>query len=128
MTGVQTCALPILYELQEVMSACEIMCTRAGAITITEIANLGKPSILIPLPNVSHNHQQYNAEVLANLGAAKIIQNEKLKAESLNIEITEILAKEKIKQMGENAKKASIPDVQEKIYAEIKQLVKGKVK
>lgn len=120
--------VPYIYELQEVMSACEILCTRAGAITITEIANIGKPSILVPLPNVSHNHQQYNAEVLANLGAAKIIQNEKLNAESLNSEIMEILTKGKIKEMGENAKKAGVDNVQEKIYAEIKQLVKDKVK
>ena len=55
--------VPYIYELQEVMSACEIMLCRSGAITITEIANLGKPSILVPLPNVSHDHQQYNAEV-----------------------------------------------------------------
>lgn len=119
--------LPYIYELQEVMSACDIMCGRAGAGTITEIANLGKPSILIPLPNVSHNHQQYNAEVLANLGSAKIIQNNELNAETLNNSIQEILSSGKIEEMGQNAKKAMIPDVEDKIYKEIKELVKGKI-
>jgi len=113
-----------MYELSEVMSACDIICSRAGAITITEIANLGKPSILIPLPNVSHNHQQYNAEVLENLEAAKIIQNSNLKAETLNFQIEEILKKGILEKMGENAKKASHINAQEKIYKEIISLIK----
>lgn len=118
--------MPYIYELQEVMSACEIMLCRSGAITITEIANLGKPSILVPLPNVSHDHQQYNAEVLENLDAAKIIKNSELLAEKLNDEITEILSNGLLQRMGENAKKASVPNVQDKIYKEIKELVKEK--
>lgn len=105
------------------MSASEIMLCRSGAITIAEIANLGKPSILVPLPNVSHDHQQYNAEVLESLGAAKIIKNSELTAERLDIEITDILSKGLLQKMGENAKKASILDSQDKIYQEIKELV-----
>lgn len=115
--------VPYIYELQEVMSACEIMLSRSGAITITEIANLGKPSILVPLPNVSHDHQQYNAEVLENLGAARIIKNNELTADRLNEEVTDILSKNLLVEMGENAKKASVPNVQDKIYKEIKELV-----
>lgn len=70
--------VPYIYELSEAMDSSEIIVCRAGAMTITEITNLGKPSILIPLPNVSHNHQQYNAEVLEKHNAAKIINNEYL--------------------------------------------------
>ena len=58
--------------------------------TITEISNLGKPSILIPLPNVSQDHQLYNAKVLENVGAAKIILNNELKKENLEEEIEKI--------------------------------------
>ena len=106
------------------MSSAEILVARAGAITVTEIANLGKPSILVPLPNVSHNHQQYNAEVLQNAGAAKIIQNSDLNAEILNKKIDEMLAKGVAEQMGENAKKIAVENVQDKIYEEIRKLVK----
>ncbi len=63
--------VPYIYELQEVMCASEILVCRSGAMTITEIANMGKPSILVPLPNVSHNHQQYNAEVLEKVRSCK---------------------------------------------------------
>lgn len=45
------------------MNCVDVIVARSGAMTITEISNLGKPSILVPLPNVSHNHQLYNAQV-----------------------------------------------------------------
>ena len=119
---------PYMYELQKVMNTCDIICSRAGAITITEIANFGKPSILIPLPNVSHNHQQYNAEVLENLNASKIIQNSELTAEKLNFQIEEMLERGTLEKMGENARKASQTNTQEKIYDEIINLIKGNLK
>lgn len=115
--------VPYLYELQEVMDACEILVSRAGAITITEITNLGKPSILVPLPNVSHNHQQYNAEVLENIGAAKIIKNDELNAIVLNKTVMEMLDKCNLDLMGENARKIRIENTSDKIYEEIKKLV-----
>lgn len=116
--------VPYIYELQEVMSMAEILVCRAGATTITEIANLGKASILIPLPNVSHNHQRYNAEVLEKVGAAKIIENNDLNASILNEQIGKILEKDTLEKMGENARKIAISDSQDKIFEEIKKLVK----
>ena len=83
----------------------------------------GKPSILIPLPNVSNNHQQYNAEVLEKVGAAKIIKNDDLNAEILNEYIESILDGNSMKIMGEIAKSVAIPNVEEKIYNEIKILM-----
>ena len=53
-----------IYNMEEVENVADLIVARAGAMTITEIANLSKPSILIPLPNVSNNHQMYNAKVL----------------------------------------------------------------
>lgn len=73
--------------MEEVENISDIVVARSGAMTITEIANLSKPSILIPLPNVSNDHQMYNAKVLENVGAAKIIKNDELNGEILNSEI-----------------------------------------
>lgn len=86
---------------------------------------LGKPSILIPLPNVSHNHQQYNAEVLKNVGAARIIKNDELTANRLNDEIIGILGKDSLEEMGNAAKTVKVDNVEDKIYDEIKKLIKG---
>ena len=118
--------LPYIYNMEEIMNISDIIVARSGAMTITEISNLGKPSILIPLPNVSQDHQLRNAEVLQKIGAAQIILNNELEKDILNKEIIEIASnKAKMKEMGEKASTKSVKNVQEKIYAEIKKIVKG---
>ena len=117
--------VPYIYNMEEIMNISDVIIARSGAMTISEISNLGKPSILIPLPNVSQDHQLYNAKVLENVGAAKIILNEDLDENNLNNSIEEIiLNKSKMQQMGENALKIASYDVEEKIYEQIKELVK----
>ena len=110
--------------MEEIENIADVIVARSGAMTITEIANLSKPSILIPLPNVSNDHQMYNAKVLEKVGAAKIIKNNELTGSLLNSEIEKIvLDKEKCLKMGENAYKVSNKNVEEKIYREIDKLV-----
>ena len=117
-------AHPYIYNMEELMNIVDVIVSRSGAMTITEISNLGKPSILIPLPNVSHNHQLYNAKVLENVEAAKIITNDELDGKKLDTTIKEIISsKERINQMGKNALKVSTSNVEDKIYSEIKKLV-----
>ena len=86
--------VPYIYEMGETISASDILDCRSGATTVTEVAKYGKPAIFIPLPNVSHNHQQYNAEVLEKVQAAKIIKNDDLNAENLNFLINQMLEKD----------------------------------
>ncbi len=118
--------LPYIYNMEEIENVADLVVARSGAMTITEIANLGKPSILIPLPNVSNNHQMYNAKVLSNVNAATIIENNKLNGELLHTEITKIvLDKDKYNEMSLNAYKLRTNDVENKIYQEIEKLVKG---
>lgn len=116
---------PYIYNMEEIMNISDLIVSRSGAMTITEISNLGKPSILVPLPNVSGNHQLYNAKVLEKIQAAKIILNDELDENKLNGEIEKIvLSKDKMNEMGKNALKASTKDVENKIYNEIKKLIK----
>ena len=117
--------LPYIYNMEELINICDLVVCRSGAMTITEISNLGKPSILIPLPNVSQDHQLYNAKVLENVGAAKIILNNELKKENLEEEIEKIIKTPKLMQdMEEKALSKSVKNVQEKIYKEIEKLVR----
>ena len=119
--------VPYIYNMEEIMNVSNIIVARSGAMTITEISNLGKPSILIPLPNVSQDHQTYNAKVLENVGAAKIIKNDELKKENLNEEIEKIIKNpELMHKMEEKAISKSVKNVQDKIYKEIKKVVKAK--
>lgn len=117
--------VPYIYNMEEVMNAADLIIARSGAMTITEVAKVGKPAVFVPLPYVSNNHQEYNAKVLENVGAAKIILNKDLNAERLNKQIEDIIKdREKMNKMGLNAKKISIDNVEDKIYSEIKKIVK----
>ncbi len=119
--------LPYIYHMEEIMNIADLAIGRAGAMTVTEIANLGKPSILVPLPNVSHNHQLYNAQVLEKVGATKIILNEELTGEKLNREIENIvLDPVRMKEMGQNALQLSTNCVEDKIYQEVINLLERK--
>ena len=116
--------VPYIYNMEEAQNVCDLVVARSGAMTVTEIANLGKPSILIPLPSVGNNRQIDNAKVLENLGAAKIITNDSINGELLNSTINSIVSDKKVcEEMGKNAFKVSTKDVEEKIYEEVKKLV-----
>lgn len=111
--------------MEEIMNLADLVVCRSGAMTITEISNVGKPAIFIPFPFATENHQEYNAKVLQKVGAAQIILDKNLTAELLNKTIEKMIEnKEKLKQMGKKAIKVSIPNVEDKIYNEIKKIVK----
>lgn len=116
--------VPYIYEMEKIMNICDLVIARSGAMTITEIAKIGKPSILIPLPNVSQNHQEYNAKVLANISAAEIIYNNELTDSLLSNSIDKIISnKDKMAKMGELAKSIAIDNVEDKIYNEITKIL-----
>lgn len=87
------------------MNIVDLVVSRSGAMTITEIANVGVPAIFIPFPFATENHQEYNAKVLKNVGAAKIILDKNLTAEELNSTISN-LVKDK-KSFKRNGRKSS---------------------
>ena len=117
--------VPYIYNMEEIMNLVDLIVARSGAMTITEISNLGKPSILVPLPNVSHNHQLYNAKALENIGASKILLNDNLTGNLLNEQIEKIvLNKNILLKMGEKALSMATSNVEEKIYDEIKKVCK----
>ena len=119
--------VPYIYNMEEIMNAVDVIVARSGAMTITEISNLGKPSILVPLPNVSHDHQLYNAKVLEKIGAAKIILDNEMKGDILNKTIEEIVLDEnKCEQMAKNALKISTTNVEDRIYNEIIKTIENK--
>ena len=117
--------VPYIYNMEEVMNCVDVIVARSGAMTITEISNLGKPSILVPLPNVSHDHQLYNAKVLEKVDAAKIIIDKEIEGKKLNDTIEKIVLNKNImNQMSENALKVSTTNAEDKIYDEIEKLIK----
>lgn len=113
--------VPYIYDMEKIMNISDLVIARSGAMTITEISKVGKPAIFIPLPNVSQNHQEYNAKVLVNIGAAEMIGNSELSDSLLSSSIEKIICrKEKMEKMGELARSIAIDNVEDKIYNEIK--------
>lgn len=116
--------VPYIYNMEQVMNVVDLVVCRSGAMTITEIANVGKSAIFIPYPYAAENHQEYNAKVLEKQGAAKIILDKDLNTSNLQNAICDIINdKQKRNRMGENARKVSIQNVEDKIYEEIKKVI-----
>ena len=109
-----------IFNMDEMYKVADLCITRAGAMTISELALSHKPSILIPLPFAAENHQFFNAKVLESVKAAKIIEQKDLTEETLNSAVLEIMSNNNIEKMGENASKVIVKDVEEKIYNCIK--------
>lgn len=109
--------VPYIDNMHECMAAADIVVSRAGAITVSEIAALGKPSILIPSPNVVRNHQEQNAREFEKNGAAAIILESDLNDDTLyNTLMTMIDDKEGLKRMSENLKPIAKTDALERLY------------
>lgn len=116
--------LPYIYNMEEVMNCVDLVVSRSGAMTITEISIVGKPSIFIPFPYATENHQEYNAKVLEKVGAAKIILDADLDFNILNSTINAIISdKEKMCRMSENAHAVEIKNVEDKIYVELRRIM-----
>ena len=116
--------LPYIYNMDEIMGISDLVVARSGALTLTELALLGKPAIFIPLPSSSANRQEDNARVFERNGAAKIILNNEVNKDNLSEMINSIiLDNSKLKKMSMASKKMAVFDVEERIYNEIKRLV-----
>ena len=112
--------VPYIYNMEEILNTADLLVCRSGAMTITEISNVGKPAIFIPFPFATENHQEYNAKVLENVNAAKIIVDKNLNAENLDTQIKNIVNNPQLMlEMGNNANKVAVNDVQNRIYKEI---------
>lgn len=120
--------LPFVYNMEEYMACADLLISRAGALSLTEICVMGNPSILIPYPYAAENHQEYNAKILEKNGAAKVLLEANISSDTLN-GLLEVLINDenKLLKMGANARRLAILDVEDRIYAEIKKLLKGKM-
>lgn len=112
-------------DMPRCMAAADLVISRCGAMTLSELPAAGKPSILIPSPNVAENHQYHNAMALVRKGAAVCIEEKDLTADTLWQEIKKITeSPEEMRRMSQNAQHAAILDASERIYAVIEDTLK----
>ncbi len=104
-------------DIPKCLPAADLVICRSGASTLSELQALGKPSILIPSPYVTENHQYHNAMALVNNGAAEILEEKDLTPDSLTARVNALLAdKEKLFEIGANAAKMAVLDATKRIY------------
>lgn len=110
-------ALPFLHKMPEFLKKIDLIISRAGATTIAEVTALGLPSILIPSPYVTANHQEVNAKALSDNQAAIVIKESELDGNSLIGALDEVMENDqKRKKMADEAKALGVPDAALRLY------------
>ncbi|OVA15330.1 Glycosyl transferase [Macleaya cordata] len=116
---------PFLHKMDLAYAAADLVVSRAGAMTCSEILATGKPSILIPSPHVAEGHQMKNAYIMADLAGSKVITEDELDSTTLGIAMEEILGDERqLAEMCEKAMKSARPEASAEIAQYILSLVK----
>jgi len=109
--------------MPHLMTACDVVVSRAGAIAVSEITACKKPSILVPSPNVTNNHQYHNAKAIADSGAAVMIEEKDL-YKDISILAAEVLKlcadKDRLNEMRSACEKTAKLNAADIIYEEIK--------
>ncbi len=106
------------------MCAADLIISRAGAMTVTELTAIGRPAILVPYPNATENHQYYNALTLSNAHAAILIEDKDLTRARLVDEVSKLFAdRQRLELMEENAKKSARNNAADVILKEIIELL-----
>lgn len=107
-------------------AAADIVISRAGAISVSELCVVGKPVIFIPSPNVAEDHQTKNAMAIVDRNAAIIIKEEDLNADFENKFSQLVASPEKQKQLGRNIKELALVNATNEIVDEVVKLLNKK--
>ncbi len=112
--------LPYVNNMHEYMFASDLAISRSGAITATELTACGKPAILIPSPNVTANHQYFNARAIADRGGAVLIEEKDLTPEKLKGVVMRLMNnREALNAMAKASAALGRTDGADAIYAEL---------
>ena len=107
-----------IYDMPMVMSAADVIVCRGGASTISELTYLGKPAVIVPSPNVVNNHQEKNARVLADAGAAKMLLEGEFDGGDLYDAIQALLADgAALERMHDASRALSVDDATDRIVS-----------
>ncbi|MDB5282829.1 MAG: murG [Bacteroidota bacterium] len=117
--------LPFIDRMDYAYACADVIISRAGALFIAEFQLLGKPVILVPSPNVTEDHQTYNAMALVNKKAALMVKDDEAKVNLLPLAF-DLLNNEALQsELRTNIIKMAIPNAAEKIVDEIFKVIKA---
>jgi UDP-N-acetylglucosamine--N-acetylmuramyl-(pentapeptide) pyrophosphoryl-undecaprenol N-acetylglucosamine transferase len=112
-----------IREMDMAYRAADVVISRAGASSLSELSALGKASVLVPSPNVTEDHQTKNAMALVNEEAALLVKDKEASDELVGVATTLLNDKSRIEKLEQNIKKLAKPDATTHIVAEINKLI-----
>lgn len=123
LAGLQARVEPFLFTMAQEMRGADLVVCRAGATTLAELTACGRPSILVPLPTATDDHQRKNADALERQGAAEMIEQGNLTGERLAARILALAGDEvRREQMSDAARRLARPDAARRIVNKLLEL------
>lgn len=117
---------PYLYDMPLALAAADLAVFRSGAIGLAELTARGIPSILVPFPHATANHQEFNARALEAAGAAEVILDRELTGDALQEKIEDLLLhKDRLRRMQKAARQAGRPRAAQEIARQSLALARG---
>lgn len=119
--------LDYIYDMPVRMAAADLVVSRAGAMTVSELSLLGKAAVLVPSPYVADNHQLRNAQALVRAGAGVCVEEDGLPGGALERAVLPLLAQSAERAaMGQRLQEGfACPDANERLCGELLRLARG---
>lgn len=111
--------------MDKAYKAADLVISRAGASSISELCLLGKPSILVPSPNVAEDHQTHNAMALVRKEAALLVKDIEAEENLIPLAVKTVNDQNKLHSLGANALAMALTDSDVRIAEEVLQLIKN---
>ena len=115
-----------ISDMASAYRAADLVVSRAGAASISELQALGKPAVLVPSPNVAEDHQTHNAMALVNNGAAILVRDSEARQKLVDEAIKLISDPEKLESMASQISKMGIIDSDARIGEEVRKILNRK--
>ena len=112
-----------VFKMDLAYAAADVIVSRAGAISVSEVCLVKKPVILVPSPNVSEDHQTKNAMALVNEDAAVLVKDVESRENLVKTIIDVLKDKEKCQRLSSNIAELGISDAPERILVEIEKII-----
>jgi UDP-N-acetylglucosamine--N-acetylmuramyl-(pentapeptide) pyrophosphoryl-undecaprenol N-acetylglucosamine transferase len=116
---------PFIAEMEQAYAAADLIISRAGAGSVSELCLIGKPVLFIPSPNVAEDHQTKNARAMVSKKAALMLAESELEQEFEPTLSTLLADPARMRQMGENLRAQARPEATRQIVDEIEKILKG---
>ena len=117
--------MPFISNMDMAYKAADLVVSRAGASSISELQLLGKPAILVPSPNVAEDHQTKNALALVNRGAAIMVADADAGARLVETMLNTVADEARIADLGKNVEQMALHDAAERIVDEVEKIIES---